>query len=72
MTTGEEGLMIDHVYISVADIGRSLAFYSAVLEPLGWREIGNYDSSSGPDGVPDLYGLADDAYGRGVTVSASI
>jgi catechol 2,3-dioxygenase-like lactoylglutathione lyase family enzyme len=65
-------LVIDHVYISVTDIGRSLAFYSAALEPLGWRELGNYDSSSGPDGVPDLYGLADDAYGGGVAVGASI
>jgi catechol 2,3-dioxygenase-like lactoylglutathione lyase family enzyme len=65
-------LMIDHVYISVTDIGRSMAFYSAALEPLGWRELGNYDSSSGPDGVPDLYGLADDAYGGGVAVGASI
>jgi catechol 2,3-dioxygenase-like lactoylglutathione lyase family enzyme len=64
--------LIDHVYISVTDIDRSLAFYSAALEPLGWRVLGNYDSSSGPDGVPDLYGLGDDAYGRGVTVGASI
>jgi len=63
--------VIDHVYISVADIGRSLAFYSAALEPLGWRELGNYDSSSGPEGVPDLYGLGDDAYGGGVAVGSS-
>jgi catechol 2,3-dioxygenase-like lactoylglutathione lyase family enzyme len=68
----EEVLVIDHVYISVTDIGRSLAFYSAALAPLGWRELGNYDSSSGPDGVPDLYGLADDAYGSGTAVGASI
>jgi catechol 2,3-dioxygenase-like lactoylglutathione lyase family enzyme len=72
MTTPEEMPVIDHVYISVTDIGRSLAFYSAALQPLGWRELANYDSSSGPDGVPDLYGLADDAYGSGVAVGSSI
>jgi catechol 2,3-dioxygenase-like lactoylglutathione lyase family enzyme len=64
--------VIDHVYISVTDVGRSLAFYAAALAPLGWRELGTYDASSGPDGVPDLYGLADEAYGGGVTVGASI
>jgi catechol 2,3-dioxygenase-like lactoylglutathione lyase family enzyme len=72
VTTSEEVLVIDHVYISVTDIGRSLAFYSAALEPLGWRQVGSYDSSSGPDTVPDLHGLADDAYGSGVAVGASI
>jgi hypothetical protein len=68
----EEILVIDHVYISMSDIGRSLAFYSAALEPLGRRELGSYDSSSGPEGVPDLYGLADEAYGSGIAVGTSI
>jgi len=64
--------MIDHIYISVTDIGRSLGFYSAALAPLGWREVGNYDSATGPSGVPDLFGLADDAYGSGTAVGSSI
>ena len=64
--------MIDHVYISVTDIERSLGLYAATLAPLGWRLLGNYDSSTGPDGVPDLYGLADEAYGSGDAVGASI
>lgn len=64
--------MLDHIYISVSNVPRSLAFYSAALEPLGWREIGTYDSSTGPAGVPDLYGLADETYGSGVTVGSSI
>ena len=64
--------MLDHIYISVSDVPRSLAFYAATLEPLGWRELGSYDSSTGPDGVPDLFGLADDAYGSGVAVGSSI
>lgn len=57
--------MIDHVYISVSDIERSLAFYLAALEPLGWRAFGNYDSANGPAGIPDLYGLGDPIYVSG-------
>ena len=64
--------MLDHIYISVSDVPRSLAFYVAALEPLGWRELGTYDSSTGPAGIPDLYGLADEGYGSGVVVGCSI
>ena len=64
--------MIDHVYISVADPSRSLEFYETALKPLGWRTLGNYDSTGGPDGVPDLYGLGDAAYGSGAAVGSSI
>lgn len=51
--------MIDHVYISVSDPARSLAFYAAALGPLGWKEYFRYDGASGPDTVPDLWGLVD-------------
>ena len=64
--------MIDHVYISVSDISRSLAFYAAALQPLGWRELGAYDSSTGPAHVPDLVGLGDREYGSGTAVGSSI
>ena len=64
--------MIDHVYISVADIEKSLAFYAEALKPLGWRKFGNYDASSGPDNVPNLYGLGDDIYVSGTGVGSSI
>jgi catechol 2,3-dioxygenase-like lactoylglutathione lyase family enzyme len=64
--------VLDHIYISVTNVQRSLAFYAAALEPLGWREFGSYDASTGPPGVPDLYGLADGAYGSGVAVGSSI
>ena len=60
--------MIDHVYISVSNMSRSLAFYAAALDPLGWRELGSYDSASGPEGVPDLRGLGDAVYGTGTAV----
>src|SRR5215467_7230757 len=64
--------MIDHVYISVTNIDRSLAFYSAALKPLGWSAFANYVSASGPKNVPDLYGIKDDMYGSGKTVGSSI
>ena len=53
--------MIDHVYVPVADIEKSLAFYAEALKPIGWSLSGNYDAASGPEGVPDLYGLGDRA-----------
>ena len=64
--------MIDHVYISVANIDKSLAFYTEALEPLGWRAVGSYDSASGPEGVPDLCGIANDAFGSADAVGSSI
>ena len=64
--------MIDHVYISVTDSDRSLAFYLEALKPLGWSAFGNYDSASGPAGIPNLYGIGDDVYGGGQVVGSSI
>ncbi|KAG0055002.1 hypothetical protein BGZ83_009877 [Gryganskiella cystojenkinii] len=62
--------MIDHIYISVSSISRSRAFYLAALKPLGWRELGSYDASAA--GVPNLFGLADRAYGSGTAIGCSI
>jgi catechol 2,3-dioxygenase-like lactoylglutathione lyase family enzyme len=64
--------MIDHVYISVTNLDKSVEFYTAALKPLGWRWFGKYDSSSGPDGVPDLYGLGDAEYLSSEAVKSSI
>jgi catechol 2,3-dioxygenase-like lactoylglutathione lyase family enzyme len=64
--------MIDHIYISVTNIDKSLAFYLEALRPLGWSAFGNYDSSSGPESVPDLYGIGDDVFGSGKAVGSSI
>jgi catechol 2,3-dioxygenase-like lactoylglutathione lyase family enzyme len=61
--------MIDHVYISVTDIEKSLAFYLEALKPLGWHAFGNYDAASGPDNVPDLFGISHDASGTGTASS---
>jgi catechol 2,3-dioxygenase-like lactoylglutathione lyase family enzyme len=68
----ESGQMIDHVYISVTNIEKSLAFYAEAMKPLGWRIFGNYDSASGPEGVPNLYGIGDEVYGSGKAVGSSI
>ena len=64
--------MIDHIYISVSDVKKSLKFYLEALKPLGWREFGAYDSSTGPKGVPDLYGIGDAQYMKNPGSGSSI
>ncbi|MFJ9371238.1 VOC family protein [Nocardia sp. NPDC101769] len=61
--------MIDHVYISVTNIEKSLTFYAEALKPLGWRQLGNFAAAAG---VPDLFGLGDDVYVSGTGVGSSI
>jgi len=52
--------MLDHVFISVSDIGRSIAFYTAALTPLGIVNRLDYDGKDGPPGHPDLKGFGSD------------
>jgi catechol 2,3-dioxygenase-like lactoylglutathione lyase family enzyme len=54
--------MLDHVFISVSDIERSVRFYSAALAPLGITGRLDYDDKDGPPGHPDLKGFG--AQGR--------
>lgn len=54
--------MLDHVFISVRDIERSVRFYSAALAPLGITGRLDYDGNDGPPGHPDLKGFG--AQGR--------
>lgn len=54
--------MLDHVFISVSDIERSVRFYSAALAPLGITGRLDYDGKDGPPGHPDLKGFG--AQGR--------
>jgi len=49
--------MLDHVFISVSDIDRSIAFYEATLAPLGIVHAHDYDGKDGPPGHPDLKGF---------------
>ena len=52
--------MIDHIYLPVKDIDRSLQFYAALLTPLDFA--GRWDFK-GQDGWPDLYGFGGDQPG---------
>ncbi|SQF98162.1 glyoxalase [Paucimonas lemoignei] len=49
--------MLDHIFLSVSDIERSIRFYEAVLEPLGITARLDYDGKDGPPGHPDLKGF---------------
>jgi catechol 2,3-dioxygenase-like lactoylglutathione lyase family enzyme len=49
--------MLDHVFISVSDIARSIAFYEKALAPLGISHALDYDGRQGPPGHPDLKGF---------------
>jgi catechol 2,3-dioxygenase-like lactoylglutathione lyase family enzyme len=64
--------MIDHVYISVGDVARARSFYAAALSPIGWTEFFQYDSKTGPTGVPDLFGLIDRARDSAHVISTTI
>lgn len=49
--------MLDHVFISVRDLSRSIAFYKKALAPLGIEHLVDYDGADGPEGHPDLKGF---------------
>jgi catechol 2,3-dioxygenase-like lactoylglutathione lyase family enzyme len=49
--------MLDHVFLSVSDLNRSIAFYTAALAPLGIVNRHDYDGRNGPTGHPDLKGF---------------
>jgi catechol 2,3-dioxygenase-like lactoylglutathione lyase family enzyme len=49
--------MLDHVFLSVSDIKRSIDFYTAALTPLGITARVDYDGKEGPPGHPDLKGF---------------
>ena len=49
--------MLDHVFLSVSDIDRSVAFYTQALAPLGITRRVDYDGKDGPPGHPDLKGF---------------
>tara|TARA_R100000365_G_C2745964_1_gene75034 strand:- start:2775 stop:3185 length:411 start_codon:yes stop_codon:yes gene_type:complete len=52
--------MLDHVFLSVGDLDRSIAFYTAALAPLGITKSHDYDGKDGPPGHPDLKGFGAD------------
>src|SRR5258706_2124416 len=54
------GQMLDHIFLTVADLERSLAFYEKTLAPLGIEHAIDYDGKDGPEGHPDLKGFGRD------------
>lgn len=49
--------MLDHIFLTVSDIARSIAFYERVLPVLGIAARHDYDGKDGPAGHPDLKGF---------------
>jgi len=49
--------MLDHVFLTVSNVNRSVAFYEAALAPLGINQRVDYEGSNGPPGHPDLKGF---------------
>lgn len=49
--------MLDHIFLSVSDIDRSIAFYTAALAPLSIAHQLDYDGKDGPPGHPNLKGF---------------
>ncbi|WP_095100798.1 VOC family protein [Pseudomonas sp. Irchel 3A5] len=49
--------MLDHIFLSVSNIARSISFYEGVLVPLGITGRLDYDGKDGPPGHPDLKGF---------------
>lgn len=49
--------MLDHIFLSVSDVQRSIRFYDAALTPLGITQRHDYDGKDGPPGHPDLKGF---------------
>jgi catechol 2,3-dioxygenase-like lactoylglutathione lyase family enzyme len=53
-------LLLDHVFITVKDLDRSIAFYETALKPLGIVHAVDYNGKDGPQGHPDLKGFGRD------------
>ncbi|ATI79942.1 VOC family protein [Sphingobium yanoikuyae] len=49
--------MLDHIFLTVSDVDRSIAFYESVLPILGVTQRHDYDGKEGPPGHPDLKGF---------------
>lgn len=57
--------MLDHVSLGVADLDRSIAFYDAVLAPLGYRRLWNDSDAAGYglEGLDEPFAIKHDPAG---------
>ena len=49
--------MLDHIFLTVSDVERSIGFYTAALAPLGITNRHDFSGKDGPPGHPDLKGF---------------
>lgn len=49
--------MLDHIFLTVSDVERSIGFYTAALAPLGITNRHDFNGKDGPPGHPDLKGF---------------
>jgi catechol 2,3-dioxygenase-like lactoylglutathione lyase family enzyme len=49
--------MLDHIFLTVSDLSRSIAFFEAVLRNVGVTVRHDYAGKDGPPGHPDLKGF---------------
>jgi catechol 2,3-dioxygenase-like lactoylglutathione lyase family enzyme len=56
----KETSVLDHIFLPVGDLARSIRFYEQALAPLGLESRVDYDGKNGPPGHPDLKGFGKD------------
>ena len=49
--------MLDHIFLTISNLDRSVSFYEKALAPLGITQRLDYDGKNGPPGHPDLKGF---------------
>lgn len=53
-------MTLDHVFLTVTDLDRSIRFYTEALAPLEIANLADFDGADGPAGHPDLKGFGRD------------
>ena len=56
--------MLDHVFLTVSDVERSISFYTAALNPLGINQRFDYDGKNGQPAQASVGGAAEPMRGN--------